>query len=259
MKKKHLRILSYNIHKGFSVGNRHFVLTKIRDAIRAVHADLVFLQEVLGEHELHRRSIKEWPVSSQFEFLADEIWPHYAYGKNAVYTAGHHGNAILSKYPIIFSENIDVSTTLYERRGLLHAKIELPDHAHHVHAICVHLGLREADRGFQVKRIGERIESHVPHGHPLVVAGDFNDWRGKASRVMENELETHEAFQVLKGQSARTFPSWLPVMRLDRIYFRGLEAKDCEALTGEPWKALSDHAALYVELALPLGARGTRN
>ena len=86
MKSKHLRILSYNIHKGFSSGNRRFVLKKMREAIRLVHADLVFLQEVLGEHQVHRERVKEWPDQSQFEFLADEIWPHYTYGKNAIYS-----------------------------------------------------------------------------------------------------------------------------------------------------------------------------
>lgn len=251
-KKKHLRVLTYNIHKGFSMGNRRFVLGRIREAIRRVHADLVFLQEVLGEHEEHRRSVKDWPESSQFEFLADEIWPHYAYGKNAVYTAGHHGNAILSKYPIVLSENIDVSTNRFESRGLLHAKIELTDHERHVHAICVHLGLRETDRSVQIRRICERIESHIPHPEPVIVAGDFNDWRCRASGPLKKALETEEAFESLHGSCARTFPSWFPALRLDRVYIRGLEAKRAETLQGPPWSELSDHAALLVELALPL-------
>ena len=38
-----LRILTVNIHKGFSLGNRHFVLHRLRDAIRSTHADVVFL------------------------------------------------------------------------------------------------------------------------------------------------------------------------------------------------------------------------
>ena len=252
MKTKHLRILSYNIHKGFSSGNRRFVLEKMREAIRKVHADIVFLQEVQGEHLVHQERVKEWPEASQFEFLAEKIWPHFAYGKNAVYSSGHHGNAILSKYPIIFSENIDVSTSKLERRGLLHAKIELPDHEHHVHAICVHLGLRETDRGNQVRRICERIESHVPHGHPVIVAGDFNDWRGRATGPLRRVLNASEAFETIKGSHARTFPCWLPALKLDRVYFRGLEAKDAETLSGKPWSDLSDHAALYVELTLPL-------
>jgi endonuclease/exonuclease/phosphatase family metal-dependent hydrolase len=252
MRKKHLRILSYNIHKGFSSGNRRFVLEKIRNAIRGVHADLVFLQEVLGEHEVHKKNQKNWPDAPQFEYLADEIWPHFAYGKNAIYSAGHHGNAILSKHPIVFSENIDVSTNRLERRGLLHAKIQLEETETPIHAICVHLGLRETDRGTQIKKLCARIDSHVPHQDPLVIAGDFNDWRSKASDQLSQGLEAKEAFHELHGAHARTFPSWLPALRLDRVYYRGLEAKNAESLKGAPWNELSDHAALYVEMALKL-------
>src|SRR4051812_49407405 len=110
MEKRKIRVLSYNIHKGFSAGNRQFVLNRIRTAIRDIHADLVLLQEVLGQHDKHGQLIENGPIRPQFEFLADSIWPHYAYGKNAVYTSGHHGNAILSKSPFSFWENLDIST-----------------------------------------------------------------------------------------------------------------------------------------------------
>src|SRR3954470_12326563 len=146
MEKKRLRILSYNIHKGFSTRNKRFVLKRIREAIRDVHADLVFLQEVLGQHDAHSQKVSNWPTEPQFEFLPEELWPHYAYGRNAVYTSGHHGNAILSKFPIEYWENIDISTNRMERRGLLHSVLHLPKRKKPLHAICVHLGLLEADR-----------------------------------------------------------------------------------------------------------------
>lgn len=257
--KKHggLKILSYNIHKGFTTRNRKFVLAQIREAIREVHADLVFLQEVLGEHQGWKHRVLDWPEQSQFEFLADELWPHFAYGKNAVYTSGHHGNAILSKFPITFWENIDVSTNRMERRGLLHAALEVPGtllghptrKPHPVHAICVHLGLLEADRARQIQLLCQRIESHVPHGEPLIIGGDFNDWRKKVSLPLKNQLEVTEAFHELHGSHARTFPSWMPALRLDRVYFRGMKARDARCLTGKPWSDLSDHIALLVELA----------
>jgi endonuclease/exonuclease/phosphatase family metal-dependent hydrolase len=252
-----LRILSYNIHKGFTTRNRKFVLAEIRDAIREVHPDLIFLQEVLGEHQGHKHRYQDWPEESQFEFLAHELWPHFAYGKNAVYSSGHHGNAILSKFPISFWENIDVSTSKMERRGILHAVIEVPGallgHArakssYPFHALCVHLGLLEADRARQVDRLCERIDSHVPHGEPLAICGDFNDWRKRASQPLQKKLEVTEAFFSLHGAHARTFPSWLPALRLDRVYFRGMQVQSAETLTGRPWSELSDHIALLVEL-----------
>lgn len=211
---------------------------------------MIFLQEVLGEHRVHQEKVEDWPNQSQFEFLADEIWPHYAYGKNAVYQSGHHGNAILSKYPIIEWENIDISTNRVEKRGLLHAVIDLLPKKQKLHAICVHLGLLEAERLKQIQRICDRIESHVPHHEPLILAGDFNDWRIRASKIFESKLETREAFLTLHGAHARTFPSWLPALQLDRIYFRGLEARRANCLLGKRWNKLSDHIALTVEMKI---------
>jgi endonuclease/exonuclease/phosphatase family metal-dependent hydrolase len=245
-----LRVVSYNIHKGFSISNRRFILRHIRDAIRRVHPDLIFLQEVLGEHTGHASRVHGWPEQPQFDFLAHEIWPHVAYGRNAVYGAGHHGNAILSKYPFRFVENIDVSTNKLERRGLLHAIIDVPGRHRPVHAICVHLGLFEAERQSQIRALCGRIESHVPHGDPLVIGGDFNDWRLRASAPLERALEVREAFVHLHGRHARTFPSWMPSLRLDRIYYRGMKARGARTLTGKPWSELSDHVALYAELAV---------
>lgn len=239
-----LRVLSYNIHKGFDTGNRRFVLRRIRDAIREVHADLVFLQEVLGEHEEHRSRYEDWPEQSQFEFLACELWPHFAYGRNAVYSSGHHGNAILSKYPLSLWENIDISTSRMERRGLLHAVVDVPGKHRPVHAICLHLGLFETDRKAQVGLLCERVDSHVPRGDPLVIAGDFNDWRGRVSGRLERRLEVREAFHELEGGHARTFPSWLPALRLDRIYYRGMRPRSAKCMMGRPWNELSDHVAL---------------
>lgn len=245
-----LRVVSYNIHKGFNSSNRRFILARIRDAIREVHPELVLLQEVQGEHRGHAQRVREWPDQPQFDYLAHELWPHVAYGRNAIYGAGHHGNAILSKYPFNFVENIDVSTNKLERRGLLHAIIDVPGKHRPVHAICVHLGLFEAERQSQIRALCARIESHVPHGDPLVIGGDFNDWRLLATRPLERALEVREAFALLHGRHARTFPSWMPSLRLDRIYFRGMKAKGARALTGKPWSELSDHVALLAELVI---------
>jgi endonuclease/exonuclease/phosphatase family metal-dependent hydrolase len=253
--KQMLEILSYNIHKGFSPNNARLSLRAIRQAIRQVHPDLIFLQEVLGEHQGHRGRYDRWPAKSQFEYLADETWPHYAYGKNAVYTTGHHGNAILSKYPIIHWDNIDISTNIVEKRGLLHAIVEVPDRYHpggkkRLHAICVHLGLLEAERIKQIQAICNRIESHIPHDEPLIIAGDFNDWLVRASKILERTLEVREAFYTMHGTHARSFPSWLPALKLDRVYYRGLIASHAHCLSGERWSKLSDHLPLAVKMSL---------
>ncbi|UCR84918.1 endonuclease/exonuclease/phosphatase family protein [Pseudomonas chlororaphis] len=170
-----LRILTVNTHKGFTALNRRFILPELRDAVRSTQADLVFLQEVLGEHDRHANRYSNWPQQSQYEFLADSMWGDFAYGRNAVYPDGHHGNALLSKYPIRQYRNLDVSITGPERRGLLHCVLDVPGHAE-VHAICVHLSLLESHRQLQLALLCQLLES-LPADAPVIIAGDFNDWQ----------------------------------------------------------------------------------
>lgn len=246
-----LKVLSYNIHKGFNASSAKFVLRSIRQAIRTVHADLVFLQEVIGEHAEHASRIEDWPQESQFEFMADEVWQHHAYGRNAIYSDGHHGNAILSKFPIKRFENIDVSTNRLERRGLLHGVIDWmgadAQGGIELHVICLHFDLSERGRRKQIQSLREHIDRNVPADAPLIVAGDFNDWREKATQELGRTLGLNEAFHSSVGEHPRTFPIWLPLLKLDRIYFRGLKVERADCLTGAPWNELSDHAAIYAE------------
>lgn len=143
-----LQVLTVNTHKGFNPFNRRFILPELREAVRSVGADLVFLQEVLGSHSLHAARLPSWPPAPQYEYLADSMWPQFAYGRNAVYPEGHHGNAVLSKHPILAHRNLDVSVAGNEERGLLHAVIDI---GRPLHAVCVHLGLREAQRQRQLQ------------------------------------------------------------------------------------------------------------
>lgn len=234
-----IKALTYNIHKGFHHLKRKKVLHLMRDALREIPADIVFLQEVLGFDRAED--------ASQLEFLADEIWQHHAYGKNAATSLGHHGNAIMSKFPILFFENTDISTNQLEKRGILHAILDIPEEKSRIHALSIHLGLLEADRRSQIRRVCHRVRRMIHKKDAVVIGGDFNDWRERASPVFEKRLDLQEAHHTLKGEHAKTFPAWLPTLKLDRIYSRGLELRQVQVLTGNPWSQLSDHAALYAE------------
>src|SRR5258708_17107281 len=136
-----LHVSTYNIHKGFSQFNRRMMIHELRDHLRLLDADIIFLQEVLGQHRRHAARFEDWPDEPQYEFLAHHVWNDYAYGRNAVYDHGHHGNAVLSRYPIRSAENEDVSFHKRESRGLLHCENEVPSAAEALHCICVHLTL----------------------------------------------------------------------------------------------------------------------
>ncbi|QSX79259.1 endonuclease/exonuclease/phosphatase family protein [Agrilutibacter solisilvae] len=246
-------VLTLNAHMGFNLLNRRFVLPELREAIRSVSADVVFLQEVLGEHARHARRHLNWPQGPQYEFLADTIWTQFAYGRNAVYPHGHHGNALLSKFPILSHENRDVSVRGHEERGLLHCVLGVPGGAGRpavpVHAICVHLGLRESHRQRQLQLLCEVIREAVPPDAALVVAGDFNDWRRRGHARMA-ECGLGEVFLAAHGRLAATFPARLPLLPVDRIYVRNLAATQPRVLSARPWSHLSDHAPLMVQVAL---------
>lgn len=240
------KVLTYNIHKGFTTGNIRFVLGRMREMLEKEQADVVFLQEIHGQNR--RRSFPDVP---HFEYLADRLWPHYAYGKNAIYRSGHHGNAILSKYPFKVWENIDAARYSFTSRSILHGVIELPYTQQPLHTLCVHFGLLETGRRRQLDMLIERIESSIPHDEPLIIAGDFNDWRSNAEQHFEERLNVRELFTELTGRHARTFPAWWPLLPMDRIYYRGVEPVSCNRLSGNPWRTLSDHAALTGTYRLP--------
>lgn len=249
MSETHIKVLTYNIHKGFSVGNRRFVLHEMKEALRDVDADIVFLQEIQGEHRKRQTRVADWPTDSQFEFLADQVWNHHAYGKNAIYKSGHHGNAILSKYPFVAWENINVSPMRSASRSLLHGTIDT-DSGVRIHVICVHLGLFDAEREKQLSTLTRRIRSHVPDDEPLIIAGDFNDWKGRAEKHLNDDLNLFEVFKETTGQHARSFPAWMPTLPMDRIYCRGLMPEECHRLHNHAWRRLSDHTPLLASFKL---------
>lgn len=241
-----LKIATYNIHKGFSHFNRRVVLHELRDRLHELDADIVFLQEVQGEHVRHPERYHDYPDEPQHDFIAGEFWPHRVYGKNAVYQLGHHGNAILSRFPILCSVNKDVSAHRFESRGLLHCEIDV--RGRRVHCLCVHFGLFAKGRRMQTRALIEHVKNEIPPDEPLIVAGDFNDWSNQSSRTLAGELNMHDVFQMHGGKLARSYPAALPLFRLDRIYVRGYSVLTSEVHFGTAWQRLSDHAALSAQV-----------
>lgn len=237
------RVLTLNIHKGFSISNQRFTFGIIRKCLRESKANIVFLQEVVGENIKHKKNISTWPDSNQFEYLADSVWEHFAYGKNSIYQDGHHGNAILSEVLFLEWENIDISCLSFSQRGILHGKT-----SENVHLLCVHMGLFEKERRIQIKQIIEYIQTNIPSHEALILAGDFNDWRLECHHHLIKELHLTEAHLTANGALARTFPARFPLLKMDRIYQRGFQVKQSEVLVGKDWQLMSDHRAILTEL-----------
>ncbi|MGJ8689149.1 MAG: endonuclease/exonuclease/phosphatase family protein [Gammaproteobacteria bacterium] len=245
-------LLSLNIHKGFALGPKRLVLNRIRDCLRDSNANIVFLQEVVGVNHRHQKDMASWPSESQLEFLADSVWQHHAYGKNAIYQHGHHGNAILSALPFERLDNINASIHSFSQRGFLHGTI-----TGNIHLICVHLGLFESERKLQITHLIDHIHRTIPADEAFILAGDFNDWRGTAHKRLMNQLHVQEVHESANGRIARTYPAFLPVLPMDRIYVRGFEIEHCSSFAGHHWRDFSDHKALIAKVQLhPLANKG---
>ena len=208
--KENIRVLSYNIHKGFNLGNRNYLLKEVRHAIREVDANLVLLQEVIGENKKHADAVDNWISDSQFEFIADEIWPHFAYGKNAAYDHGHHGNAILSKTPIDEWNNHNITRLSFSQRGILYGRMDK------VHVFCLHFGLFAFERHWQLDKLIKVIKQ-IPEEDSLIIAGDFNDWTCRIDKKIKQQLNVKEVFSDGQGKPAKSFPAFFPAFRMDRI------------------------------------------
>lgn len=265
-----LRVVTYNIHKGVMrapwSGRPSARIHDLRLALGQCRGDLLFLQEVQGEHQRHAVQLAHWPAPPQHEYLAQSVEPgyHHAYGKSAVYLHGHHGNAILSRYPIVSSEHRDISDHVMEKRGALHVQIRLPmpreaqagavlkpHEAIMLHCFVVHLGLLAAGRMRQLNALVEWVRSSVPAQAPLIIAGDFNDWNNRLGEALFDPIalaEVHESHR--QRPAARTFPAWLPWLRMDRIYQRGFRVEDAQVLKGRRWARLSDHVPVLADLVL---------
>jgi len=288
-----LRVATYNIHKGvirdFFGLRRVSRIHELRTRLHELHADLVFLQEVQGRHERHAERFDEWPVEPQDQFLAKSPGLRHsfetAYGKNANYLHGHHGNALLSRFPILHRDNRDVSDHALEKRGILHCVVKVQQR--HVHCFVVHFGLLARSRERQSQSLIDWIEREVPADAPLIIAGDFNDWRNQLSEQLCERLRVREVFDAAKPRrkvaqkvvhfvrdrladappgakaaearaprmvravrTARTYPALVPWLRMDRIYMRGFDVRDACVLRGSEWAQLSDHSPLVADLTL---------
>jgi endonuclease/exonuclease/phosphatase family metal-dependent hydrolase len=248
MSKPTLHITTFNIHKGFSQFNRRMMVHELRERLRHLNPDIVFLQEVQGLHLGHAENHHNWPAAAQHEFLAEDVWQSSAYGRNMLYDHGHHGNAILSRFPILHAHNQDVTHLQFEKRGLLHCRIELPE-GPPAHCVCVHLSLFGYSRRKQLTALADYLNGMDDPTAPLIIAGDFNDWSNRAGKLLEQSLGMSEVFTDLSNRPVRSFPAAMPMFRLDRIYVRGFAVQRTEVHHGLPWSKISDHAALSAHLA----------
>jgi endonuclease/exonuclease/phosphatase family metal-dependent hydrolase len=243
-----LRVATWNIHKGVrGMGpRRRLEIHDMGHAVEQFDADIICLQEVRRINSKEAGHFTRWPELPQADYLAPEGY-EAVYRTNAHTRHGEHGNALLSRWPVVMHQHEDMSDHRFEQRGLLHSEVLVRDIA--VHVIVVHLGLIAASRTRQLAQLSKFIEREIPKSAVLVVAGDFNSpvapvqWAQSAMKKRANP-------KTPVNERHPTFPSRLPLVQLDHVFARHAQRTASHVPRGPVWSRMSDHLPLIVDFSL---------
>jgi endonuclease/exonuclease/phosphatase family metal-dependent hydrolase len=197
-----LRIASYNVHGCIGLDWRRNV-SRVARVIQELGCDTVGLQEVGGKHDR--------TGAMQLELLARETGMQAIAGGTIIRHEYHYGNALLTTRPVLAVRQHDLSYRKYEPRGALDVDLDVGGVS--VRVFITHLGLKAIERRDQVAKIIELLRD-VPTEQPLVILGDMNEW-------LPGGLILKWLHQVMdEAPSRRSFPTWMPVLSLDRVWSR---------------------------------------
>jgi endonuclease/exonuclease/phosphatase family metal-dependent hydrolase len=165
-----------------------------------------------------------------------------------------YGNCILSRRPILATRSYDLSVPRREPRGCLRADVETDEGA--IHFFNAHLGLHWRERRRQAAQLlSADILRDAALSYPLVLVGDFNTpWSFLAVPRWIRRTLDDAADAVSNGRA--TWPSWRPILRLDRAFVGpAVRVVACDVLDGPLVRLASDHLPIVFDVQLEAAAR----
>ena len=239
-----LRVITYNIHRAIGV-DRRFRPERMVRILQHYDPDVVLLQEV---DEGAPRS-RELNLAKELAEAAG--YPHFALGHNVSLKKGRYGNATLSRFPILRERNIDLSVAeSWIRRGCQHTTLDLNGDGLRLEVFNLHLGLSARERAKQVDLLKRSQEfSSVDVHTPVLVGGDFNDWRSLLQPLFTNGLDFGCATERKRGpyRCIPTYPAFSPQGGLDRLYHRGMRLLSVHSCRLQVARVASDHLPVMAE------------
>lgn len=224
-----VRVMTWNIH-GAVGRNPRFDLKRVVDLIRRSDPDILALQEVDS-----RRAEKGG--DDPFAVLQTALGNHGIGAKSITTTDGEYGQTLISRWPMRSTEIRDISYREREPRRAIKTDIETP--CGPLRVIAAHLGLSVGERRSQTKALVDLVGETSA---TTIVLGDFNDWFwvGSVRAALARKLPGTTAH--------RTFPSYCPVLRLDRVFCRPRE-RLLFSFTDPAARQISDHLPVFADLA----------
>jgi endonuclease/exonuclease/phosphatase family metal-dependent hydrolase len=235
------RIATYNIHKARGLDGRVRV-ERIGRVLEQLEPDIVALQEVVS----HAGSSIE---DHQAAYLAERLGCHLAIGETRKHRGGVYGNVTLSRRPFELIRHVDLSVPHREERGALRTDIRVGRDV--VHVFNVHLGTAHRERRTQaVRLVDENLLRAVDISGSRIVLGDFNEWtHGLVTRTLAAEFHLTDLRDRLPR--TRSYPSILPLLSLDHIYFdHQLQIEDAWFQRNRLSLLASDHLPLVADFNL---------
>lgn len=233
-----MRIVSFNTQHCLDYLTQVIDFQKFADAIAALGADVVGLNEMRGAgiHPEYTDQAKELSIRSGI--------PHYFFAKAIdVDGVNPYGNAMLSKLPIVSAEVISIpdpdpklcNPGYYETRCLLKAVLE-----NGLTILVCHFGLNPDEQESAVQTI-------LPHikGEQCILMGDFNVTPD--SSILAPIYQRMNDTAVFFTEPKLSFPSDKPEVKIDYIF----TSPDLEVTAADiPALIVSDHRPYIVDIRL---------
>lgn len=232
--KRKLRVVSYNIHRCVGTDGLKRPI-RVAKVLRELEADVIGLQEVDSQPGAASDSV-------QLDYLADALGLIAVPGPTIHRHDGTYGNAMLTRQPVLAVRELELTVCRREPRGALDVDLDCGDEI--LRVIVTHLGLCAKERRVQVRRLMDALGQ--PPARRVIVCGDINEWFtvGRPLRWLHARLG--------RAGTVRTFPSFLPVLALDRIWVSPSESvTSLFAHRTRAARCASDHLPLVADLHLP--------
>lgn len=238
------RVITFNMCHGDNNNGIIDVLNQ-SNVIKEYDADLIMLQEVdiCTSRSGYNNQLYEFKKNIGFEFSC--------FGSNIPYKEGWYGNAILSRYPIVSTENYLSNGTEYskEPKGMLHAEINI--NGKYINVFNTHLPVYDKERIILTESIINMMKRNSISGD-MILGGDLNlgviplgnhryNVEKKDSYV---EYENIKKIFNCPNFDVDTWPTGKPVADIDKILYSGeIQLTEIKRLNVE----ISDHYPVFAE------------